>query len=730
MTTVILAEKPDQARSYAAVFKQTTKQKGYITINDSRFFKGEAIMTWGIGHLVELCLPGHYKKEWKRWNLANLPILPTEVEFQVPASKQEQFRIVKSWLKKATLIIIATDPDREGENIARSIIKQAGVMSHVPIKRLWINSQENDVVREGFLHLQPGEKFEPMYEEAKARQVADWLVGMNASPLYSLLLRTKGIQDTFSVGRVQTPTLYLIYLRQKEIEAFVSEPFFELKANIEAETGSFQATYKHRLKTKEDVSRLLDKHGIKGKTASTIAELSKKNKEIPSPLLHSLATLQASANRKWKYSPSKVLSVVQKLYEKKWLTYPRTESNHITNAEFSYLRKQVNQYQQLIEQQFEPTFLFPRKRYVDDAKVQEHYAIIPTKKVPTSLQVEKLKTDEKNLYLEVLRTTLAMFAPTYKYEETKVTVDVQGLPFQTTGKVEQDIGWKVLFPYAPAKNKKSDEPPVLPPLQQGEEVMATVKAKEGKTQPPPLYTEGQLIPLMKTAGKFVEDEEEQAVLNEVTGIGTGATRANIIETLKNREYITIKQNKVHVTEKGRILCQAVEGNLLSKADMTAQWELFLRKIGQGEKDGATFIGNIHAYIHRLLKDAPDHLQTMAIDASTITESDQSGVGPCPLCGGAVQSRGPVYACSKAKENSCKFVIVKTLAKRKLTDATVKRLLTKGETAPLRGFKSKQGKSFSAALTLKEGKIEFDFSKKPTYRKTNGKRPARKRSSTK
>ncbi|MFS0788098.1 DNA topoisomerase 3 [Shouchella sp. 1P09AA] len=730
MTTVILAEKPDQARSYAAVFKQTTKQKGYITINDSRFFKGEAIMTWGIGHLVELCLPGHYKKEWKRWNLANLPILPSEVEFQVPASKQEQFRIVRSLLKKASLIIIATDPDREGENIARSIMKQAGVRSDVPIKRLWINSQENDVVREGFLNLQPGEKFEPMYEEAKARQVADWLVGMNASPLYSLLLRTKGIQDTFSVGRVQTPTLYLIYLRQKEIEAFVSKPFFELKAKVEAAAGTFQAAYKHRLKTKEDVSTLMDKHGIKGKTASTIAELGKKNKEMPSPLLHSLATLQASANRKWKYSPSKVLSVVQRLYEKKWLTYPRTESNHITNAEFTYLRKQINQYQQLMEQQFEPAFLFPRKRYVDDAKVQEHYAIIPTKKVPTPLQLEKLKPDEKNLYLEVLRTTLAMFAPTYKYEETKVTVDINGLPFHTTGKVEQDIGWKVLFPYTPTKNKKSDEPPVLPPLQQGEGVMATVKATEGKTQPPPLYTEGQLIPLMKTAGKFVEDEEEQAVLNEVTGIGTGATRASIIETLKNREYMTIKQNKVHVTEKGRILCQAVEGNLLSKADMTAQWELFLRKIGQGEKDGATFIGNIHAYIHRLLKDAPGHLQTLSIDTSAITESDQSGVGPCPLCGGAVLSRGPVYACSKAKENSCKFVIVKTLAKKKLTDATVKRLLTKGETAPLRGFKSKQGKSFSAALTLKEGKIEFDFTKKPTYRKTNGKRPAGKRSSTK
>lgn len=211
-------------------------------------------MTWGIGHLVELCLPGHYKKEWERWSLAGLPILPQAVEFQVPPSKREQFTIVKHWLLRADDIIIATDPDREGENIARSIIKHAGVRSSIPIKRLWINSQETDVVREGFLHLQQGEKFERMYDEAKARQVADWLVGMNASPLYSLLLRGKGIHDTFSVGRVQTPTLYLIYLRQKEIEQFKPEPYFELSAKVKAQQGTFTAAYKKTLENERRAS--------------------------------------------------------------------------------------------------------------------------------------------------------------------------------------------------------------------------------------------------------------------------------------------------------------------------------------------------------------------------------------------------------------------------------------------------------------------------------------------
>lgn len=720
MTTVILAEKPDQARGYASVFAQTSKKKGYITINDSRFFKGEAVMTWGIGHLVELCLPGHYKKEWERWNLASLPILPHSVEFQVPPSKREQFSIVKHWLLRADEIIIATDPDREGENIARSIINHAGVRGTIPIKRLWINSQETDVVRDGFLHLQQGEKYEAMYDEAKARQVADWLVGMNASPLYSMLLRGKGIHDTFSVGRVQTPTLYLIYQRQKEIEAFKPEPFFELTAQVKAAQGTFKATYKERLKTKDEVTTLLTKHGIEKQNNGQIAKVDKKNKEMPSPPLHSLATLQATANRKWKYSPSKVLSLMQKLYERKLLSYPRTESNHITTAEFAYLKAKLSTYQQVANQTFEPAFPYPRKRYVDNQKVQEHYAIIPTKTIPTPAKLAGLRQDERNIYNEVLLTTLAMFAPTYKYEETKVKVDVQGLLFDATGKVEQEKGWKALFQAKAANSKSKEETQLLPPLEQGESVIAEVKSKEDQTKPPPLYTEGQLIPLMKTAGKFVEDEEEQAILNEVTGIGTGATRANIIETLKNRDYIAVEKNKVSVTEKGMILCQAVEGNLLSKADMTAQWELFLKKIGQGEKQADTFITNIHAFVQNLLTEAPKSLATIDMNTAHTGATSGNGIGKCPLCGEAVINKGRVYGCSGYSAKNCKFVLPKTLARKKLSEATAKKLLTSGKSGVLKGFKSKAGKSFSAALTLKEGKIEFDFNQQAPRRRTKPK----------
>ncbi|EZH65212.1 hypothetical protein DH09_16335 [Bacillaceae bacterium JMAK1] len=708
MTTVILAEKPDQARSYAAVFSKTTKKKGYILIEDDRFFKGEAVLTWGIGHLVELCLPGYYKKEWKRWSLASLPIRPEKIEFQVPRSKQEQFQIVKTWLKKASEIVIATDPDREGENIARLIIDQVSVKKSVPIKRLWINSQENDVVREGFNNLQPGEKYVSLYEEAKARQIGDWLVGMNASPLYSLLLQEQGVHDTFSVGRVQTPTLYLIYLRQREIENFKPEPYFEITADVTANNGTFKAKYKERLKTKQEVLALYEKHGIERENEGSIATLNKKDKQLPSPVLHSLATLQATANRKWKYSPSKVLKVMQSLYEKKLLSYPRTESNHITSAEFSYLKSKLSAYMKTMGVDFEPAFLHPRKRYVDNQKVQEHYAIIPTKTIPTEKRLASLRTEEQNIYKEVVLTTLAMFAPLYKFEETNVEVDLNGLRLHAKGKVDREKGWKALL--SPRQKK---EEPSLPAMEVGERVETVMKTVADETKPPSLYTEGQLIPLMKSAGKHVEDEENTAILDEVTGIGTGATRASIIETLKSRTYITVSKNQVTVTEKGKILCQAVEGNLLSKADMTAEWELFLRQIGQGEKEGTTFIANIHQFIDQLIHNAPTSLKEVTFKKeSLMQEAKSEGIGPCPLCGSPVISKGRVYGCSGYRETKCKFVLPKTIAKKTLSEASAKRLLTKGSTSQLRGFKSKAGKSFRAGLTLKEGKVEFNFDALP------------------
>ena len=715
MTVVILAEKPDQAKEYANVFQNTSLKKGYITVNDNRFFQSEAVITWCIGHMIEMCLPGHYKKEWEKWNLESLPILPDKIEYRVSKSKQTQYNIVKKWLLQASEIVIATDIEREGENIARSTMNHINVSSKIPVKRLWVNSLEPEVLQKGFRELKNGDDYISRYEEARSRQIGDWLVGMNASPLYSLLLQKQGIKETFSVGRVQTPTLYLIYQRQQEIENFKSEPFYELYASISTPEGQFKAKYKERFKDKNKLQELINQNDLSLQKQGTIASLNKELKETQSPQLHSLSSLQSTANKKWKYSPARVLEIMQKLYEKKLLTYPRTDCNHITEAEFAYLRDQLDSYKEIVGIDFKIDSLKPKKRYVDGSKVTEHYAIIPTKTIPSAKKLEQLSTEERNIHQEITRTTIAMFAPTYKHEETNVTVDIKTVLFKATGKIEKEIGWKVLFEND-SKNEKKEKT-LLPPLTKGQEVHAKIEQKEGKTKPPSYYTEGELIPMMITAGKFVDDQDSKEILKEKEGIGTEATRANVIETLKDRQYIQIKNNKAYVTPKGKILCDSVEGNLLSKAEMTAQWEIFLKQIGKGEKSGEVFLGNIKKFVQKLINDAPEALASDQIASAIEDSKTADNIASCPICKeGYFQDKGKLYGCSNYS-NGCKALLPKKWSGKTITVSNVKTLLSKGETKQLKGFKKKDKKgTFDAKLKadfIKESKtikLSFVFGK--------------------
>ncbi|WP_082174577.1 DNA topoisomerase [Bacillus sp. FJAT-27231] len=449
MTTVILAEKPDQARHYAEAFSSQKKQKGFIEVEDYRFFKGKAYITWGVGHLVELQEPADYKEEWEKWSLSSLPVLPETFKFKVDASKKQQFNVVKKLLQEATEIIVGTDCDREGENIARSIISLAGAFNK-PTKRLWINSLETEEIIRGFKNLKNGNDFLPLYYEAQTRQIADWVVGINTSRLYSLLLQNKGLKDSFSVGRVQTPTLFLIYQRQQDIENFKPTTFYEIYAHVTAKNGTFTAKYAEKFDSMEKLQRKLEEHSIQKKNEGTISKVEKQIKKKKSPRLHSLSSLQERANKLWKYSPSDVLKTVQGLYEKKLLSYPRTDCHFITEAEFNYLSANINHYQSLLN--FEIAYKDARKGYVEPSKVQEHYAIIPTKKALTHQEIDQLEMKEKNIYMEVLATAAAMFAPDYEYEETKVEIDLNGLLFKQTGKVERKQGWKALF-----QESKEDE---------------------------------------------------------------------------------------------------------------------------------------------------------------------------------------------------------------------------------------------------------------------------------
>lgn len=549
-----------------------------------------------------------------------------------------------------------------------------------------------------------------MYEEAKARQISDWIVGMNGSRLYSLLLQARGINDVFSIGRVQSPTVFLIYQRQLEIENFKSEPFFEIEATFIAEHGTYRGKAKAKEPKKEIIIELLRKHELSTKSPGVITSIKHTNKRTKPPLLHALSSLQATANRLWKTSPANVLKIIQGLYEKKLVTYPRTDSRHITPSEFKYLANQVEDYQKLIGHSFPVTSLTPKKRYVDSSKVQEHYAIIPTKKIPTQDALAGLSAIERNLYEEIVRTTLAMFHTDYLYTETKVTTNVNGLSFFTTGRTERDKGWKALF--IRSGKTSSEDRPTLPKLHEQEDVQSDIRIKEGKTMPPKPYTEGQLIAMMKTCGKLIDDKEETEILKEVEGLGTEATRSSIIETIKRHNYINVTKNIVTITDKGRVLCQAIKGNLLSSPSMTAKWETYLRKIGNGEGTQARFLGSISKFIHSLLVEVPVQLETQKIDvklSSTSTaNSGKNNITPCPTCNkGTIIALKGFYGCS-AYKSGCKQTFPGTFLKKKITPAQVKLLCTKGKTNIIKGFVSKADKKFNAKLTLVDGKLKFEF----------------------
>ncbi|CDQ20701.1 type IA DNA topoisomerase [Halobacillus karajensis] len=709
MRVVILAEKPSQAKAYAEAFTIQEKTKTYILLKPDETFPNGATITWGVGHLVELKEPHDYKSEWKRWKLDQLPIVPDQFLEKVSKGKWEQFQAVKRLFQQADILVNAADVDREGSNIFYSILSLTGVKGK-PVRRLWINSLEKDEVRKGFKHLQDNDKDLRLFDEAKARQISDWMVGINASRLFTLLLQKKGFSSHLTIGRVQSPTVYLIYQRHKEIENFISEPFYQIEGLFHSESGAYKGLAKIKEKDKAKVQALMEEYGLKEKEDLTgvVQRVDRKTNYQKSPKLHSLSTLQSIANRRWKYTPSQVLKTMQKLYEKRLVSYPRTDCNYITESEFSYLVNNLESYQKTLKVSFTPVSLKPNKRYVDSRKVQEHYAIIPTKSIPTEKRLSSLSREESNIYKEVLATTLAMFHGDYVYEETAIFTHVHDLPFKSTGRREVKRGWKELFP-KPPKSKQEKEA-LLPQVQKGENVGARLYIKESMTQPPKPYTEGQLINMMKTCGKLMDDEEDVEILKEVEGLGTEATRSSIIETIKTQKYIEVKKNNVYVTAKGVMLCEAIEGTLLSSPSMTAKWESYLKKIGSGEGSKQMFIKQTNQFIEKLIQETPGSIQQVHVRDTGEKKKWNAPIAKCPACSkGFIMDRYKFYACSDYKEG-CKVSFPKKLAGKTLTNHMIKALCEKKRTRVLKGFKGK--KTFSTALILdEEYKIKFDFAKK-------------------
>ena len=703
---LILAEKPSQAQAYASALGQQEKKDGYINIKDTDY-----TVTWGFGHLVELAPPETYKESFKYWNLSDLPIIPDNYVFQVGKDKNKQFNVIKRLLKETDEIIVATDSDREGENIARSIIKQANC-ENKPTKRLWINSLEKEEILKGFNNLKEGKDYYPSYVEAQTRQISDWLVGINLSRVYTMNLKKKGINEgVFSVGRVQTPTLHMIYKRQHEVENFVSKPFYELFADVTVENGTFKAKQNKKYETKEEVEKVYSEHNIKDENSGLIEKLETKRIKKQSPQLFSLSDLQSLINKQYKVSPSDTLKTVQGLYEKKLLSYPRTDCRFITDSEFNYLADRLEDYQGIIGYTINNPQKEPNKRYVNGSKVQEHYAIVPTKTIPSEATIKGLTPLEKNVYLTVMKRTVAMFEELNEYDETTVDVLVNELIFTAKGKVMINEGWEKLLKDSAATSETvatRTENSNLPLIIEKEPCKALISTKEGKTTPPSLYTEGTLITAMKNCGKELEDIEKE-IMKEVEGIGTEATRANVLETLKRQKYIEVAKNIITVTPKGIILCKAVDGTLLSSPEMTAKWETYLKKINSGEGTQKAFLTTIGKFIGKTIEDNSDSINNsdIAQEISQLSKKEEKEFfGSCPKCKKSIVDKGKFYGCS-GYSDGCRFTIQKELASKKLTKTMIKDLLSKKETKKTKGFKNKSGRDFEAILILdSSNKVTF------------------------
>lgn len=699
MTTLILAEKPSQATDYSKAFQKVTKKKGYFEVSNE-VFNEKTYITWAVGHLIELSQPHEYDEKYKIWNSADLPIFPNKMKFKVSERTKPQFKIVKDLMNEATTIIIATDPDREGENIAWSIIEKAKANTgNKTFKRLWINSLEEDVVLNGLNNLLNAEDTKNKYYEAQTRQIADWLIGMNASRLFSLELQKNGIKDSFSIGRVQTPTLFMIYDRNRTIESFKKEKYYQISIDYKKDGINFKGILKPNtsFKTKDELIHYLKEEGLEtGLNKARIESVTAREKKESSPSLFSLSDLQKTANKLYKKSPKETLSAVQKLYDSKCLTYPRTSSVYITDNEFNYLRDNLESYKEFLGVSLQTPNVNPRKQYVNNDKVLEHHAIVLTKKVPNKQTFETFSTFEQQIYNLVAVRTVSMFLSDYIYQETIVQTKVNNLLFESKGTVPIVQGWKEL-------SSKKETEKALPKISENDILEGLLKSEEKETTPPSYFTEGTLLSSMKTLGKDLELKEEREIMKDVQGLGTEATRGDIIETLKKGKLINVEKNKIVVTEKGKLLCQAVEPEkLLSSAEMTSKWELYLKKIGEGKGEQNVFINNIKKFITHLLEVTPNNIKNInfkGYENVKEIEYQQSIVGTCMKCGKNMIDKNKFYGCSDYP--NCKFAVSNNFRGKKLSKTQINKLLKKEEVI-VKSIKKKGTKdTYNARIILEE-----------------------------
>jgi len=603
-----------------------------------------------------------------------------------------------------TEVVNACDAGREGELIFAYLYGLSGCRK--PVLRLWISSLTQEAIRAGLGSLRDGSSMKPLEDAARSRGEADWIVGMNATRAYSVRFGGRG--NVLSVGRVQTPTLKLLVDREREIQDFEPEKFWTVHARFSREESTYDGVWfknkNNRLSERERADRIAEK--VRGATG-TVRKAQKKTATEKPPLLYDLTELQRNANARYGFTADRTLRTAQSLYEeKKLITYPRTSSRYLSKDMVAGLEKRVEAAGALpglapfAEKLLEKEKLPISKRIVDDSKVTDHHAIVPTNKKPP----DGLQPDEAKVYDLVARRFLAVFFPAARFENTTVVTEVRQETFLSRGRVVLEAGWRALYPDG-VGGRKEKEPPVLPPIEVGQEwAVVKVGVKEGETKPPPRYSESALLGAMETAGKLVEDEELRQQMKD-SGLGTPATRAATIERLIKVGYIEREKKVLVPTEKGRSLIGLLGESPLTSAELTARWEERLAKMEQGVERRPDFMSDINGFATKIVEE----VRGMEGERLAAPSRSREPLGACPKCGSSVVETRKAYGCSAWKKTGCDFAIWKQVSGKRLSESQAKQLLTKGRTGQMKGFKSKAGKPYSAALKLDgEHRVRLEF----------------------